>query len=116
MNKILLCMVVFLSLVAVPISYAGGFETKIVFVPDKSKSELQSAVRESMEKQWKGLFLDQAMANIDASIFDINELTRGGWEIKSVRRAWKDFNNSGSPDYYEWGKEYTLQKKNKGWW
>lgn len=113
-----LCMVVFFSLVAVPTSHAGGFETKIVFVPGTSESELRSAVRESYERRYKG-FSDKlvggAMAKIDACIFDINTLTRDGWEIKASRRAWQDFNGNGEPNYYEWGTEYTLQKK-KGWW
>ena len=115
-----LCMVVFLSLLAVPISHAGGFETKIVFVPETSESELRSSVREFYKKRFKGFavadkFISSAMAKIDGYVFDLNTLTRDGWEIKASRRARQDFNGSGEPNYYEWGTEYTLQKK-KGWW
>ena len=54
-------------------------------------------------------------AKIDACVFDLNKLTRDGWEIKASSRVWQDFNDNGNPDSYEWGTEYTLQKK-KGWW
>ena len=42
-NESVLCMVVFLSLLAAPISCTRSYETQIVFVPDTSESSLRSA-------------------------------------------------------------------------
>jgi len=125
MSKIcsFLCIIVYLSLLIVSSSNAGGYETMVVFVPSMSESELRTTVKESYERRYKeyaARIMPAAMAKIDKCVFDLNTLTREGWEIKTSRRAWKDINGDGEPNSYEWGIEYTLQKKieekKKGWW
>lgn len=118
-----LCIVVILSLLVAPATHAGGYDTKVVFVPNTSAADLRSIVEDSYKRRYKkdaDSFLPSALAKIDTCVFDLNTLTRDGWEVKTSRRAWKDFNGNGEPNSYEWGTEYTLQKKieekKKGWW
>ena len=48
---------------------------------------------------------------IDHFVYDLNELTMQGWEIKSTRRVWVDLNDDDITGKCEWGTEYILQRK-----
>ncbi|MBI5101392.1 MAG: hypothetical protein HZB33_06110 [Nitrospirae bacterium] len=111
--------VVIFSLLVAPVAYAGGFETKIVFAPDVTEPRLRSIMTNHYKKGFPysspeetDKMIAEDMAKIVAEcVFDLNKLSRDGWEIKASRRVWRDFSNDGEPDSYEWGTEYTLQKK-----
>lgn len=112
MRKLILvvCMLLMAS-----VSFAGGYETKTVFVPSNSKSILlEWANRQALP--------DRAKMKIERFVFDLNALTKEGWEIKATDRRWDDINDNGDLDSgYEWGTIYTLQRlipepKKKGWW
>lgn len=113
--------------------YAGGFETRIVFVPDYSKygKEQLIATTTGMIELWyndssdsvkniirKGLYtepldfyINEKLKMLDTFTYNLNALTEKGWEIKTSRRAWTDLNYNHEPDDFEWGTEYTLQRK-----
>lgn len=104
---------------------AEGYETKIVFVPEHNSTSLEDSLRFDLELRYKEIpnamkmYMDLGMKKIRAFTYDLNELTKEGWEIKDSRRVWIDIDYDDNPDYYEWGTEYTLQRriqeKKKGW-
>lgn len=128
---------ILLFLLTATTACTGSYETKTVFVPDRSESALEAESERILKRietegrkytpgSLRAIRVPSTIATERLALkkilysftFNLNELTRDGWEIKSSRRANVYFGKARMYVKYghsEWGYEHILQKKN-GWW
>lgn len=93
------------------------YETMIVFIPDASREKLLSLVPaeiiDAISKGEPHTDMNIAYDNINNKyIYNINKITKQGWEIKATRSGWVDMDGDKYTDTdFEMGIEYTLQHK-----